>query len=1056
MKTIAITFIMILGLSQRTVHAQRQVIQDNLAVEPKGLCLMNLDGDGYPDPVYGASYWQNTFSFFQNSLPDTNFLFTRIVNDSVYLAATFQHCDVDGDGDDDIVFNNYDTLAPGIATLINADGAGTTWELNASIVPDEDNTIKSTADIEGDGDIDLIEYNNLTGDLFWRENMTGTGDFADTHLIAAAIGALTICVMDADGNYTPDIIALSDYNKITTLLNFGGSFIYGPEKHIVYGMHVLDTGDMDADGDNDLLAGGGNDAPYPSLIWYKNLDGAGTFGDSIVVNAGTYDYYQIGVADISGDGLPDVFASGENAVDMNKLFWWQNSPGGIFSSPVVLYLFESSPIDFALGDGDADGDIDLFNLQYDQIAFTENTGSSPWLNDAEIVSPPPYYWYDLAVQDLDNDNDVDVVAHTLFSDLYLYHYDAALSQFSEADTILKNTVNATSSKICMAADINNDSLPEIFINRSYGGTYHTEYLKNLGGDVFADPIELNSYSVNNIWEVDMDNDGDKDLVMANTFGYASMIYWQYNLDGAGTFGTTYSVTPIYNSYKCFCLTDVDNDGDQDLIGYSNDYTDWGFYIFRYTAGNFSTEESFVTSICGATGMVPYDFDFDGDEDVVYACYAGLDDAQYVHALVHTGAAYSNPFAPIGTLAVHENGADYFDIKDLDGDGFSDFIYSSNYNSPAEYTNATNFTKGNVTGFGSSINYGNEFGVFTHVDDPDRIDFIGYNTEQIFWEKNAVLHYPSFTAETGDGIISEDGVTDTLQLKFTSVPAVNVDLKITPDSEVDLGAGPGMPVYHTFLADSTALVPVNIIITAFDDAVEEYPAYVTVSTQIISDYSPFNEVFNNEYYFYCIDNDVAPALEYFFSPTAVKEGGNTSKLNIAMKTIPQLPVYVNIEPDAQLFIGAGMPDVLTFMPDTSAFNNQFTIIHATDDVVYEGDHTGHITLHFTSDDPVYGAFADSVVQITIIDNDAPSAIQQENNASISIEPNPADNLVHIRWDAALMNGEIKIFDESGHLVYTQLTDAAAQVDLTVEKWKPGIYTIKIFNGTSVVISKLIVV
>ena len=73
-----------------------------------------------------------------------------------------------------------------------------------------------------------------------------------------------------------------------------------------------------------------------------------------------------------------------------------------------------------------------------------------------------------------------------------------------------------------------------------------------------------------IFASDIDNDGDMDLA-STSFG-DNKVAWYENIDGKGTFGPQQNVTTDANGASNIFASDVDNDGDIDLISTSvNDY-----------------------------------------------------------------------------------------------------------------------------------------------------------------------------------------------------------------------------------------------------------------------------------------------------------------------------------------------------------------------------------------------------------------------------------------------------------------------------------------------------
>ncbi len=109
------------------------------------------------------------------------------------------------------------------------------------------------ADIDGDGDLDVVSASSGDDKIAWYENTDGAGNFGPQQVIST----------DAD---SPQSVAV---------------------------------GDLDGDGDLDVLSGGEG-----KIAWYENTDGAGNFGPQQVISTETA--MSLEVADLDGDGDLDV------------------------------------------------------------------------------------------------------------------------------------------------------------------------------------------------------------------------------------------------------------------------------------------------------------------------------------------------------------------------------------------------------------------------------------------------------------------------------------------------------------------------------------------------------------------------------------------------------------------------------------------------------------------------------------------------------------------------------------------------------------------------------
>ncbi len=194
------------------------------------------------------------------------------------------------------------------------------------------------------------------------------------------------------------------------------------------------------------------------------------------------------------------------------------------------------------------------------------------------------------------------------------------------------------------------------------------------------------------WFVDLDNDGDKDIMSGDKNGD----FFYYKNKGTAAvpnFSTsvmnTYSLTGTGDSYSAPVFVDIDNDGDQDLFTGSGT---GGFFYYKNKGT--ASAPSFSASVMNPFGITAaatgysagsfVDLDNDGDKDLMY----GDKNGDYYYQK-NTGTATAPTFSaavmnPFG-LAINTNGystATFVDIdKDGDKDMFSgdgpDFLYFQN-------------------------------------------------------------------------------------------------------------------------------------------------------------------------------------------------------------------------------------------------------------------------------------------------------------------------------------------------------------------------------------------
>jgi endonuclease/exonuclease/phosphatase family metal-dependent hydrolase len=115
-------------------------------------------------------------------------------------------------------------------------------------------------------------------------------------------------------------------------------------------------------------------------------------------------------------------------------------------------------------------------------------------------------------------------------------------------------------------------------------------------------------------------------------------------------------------------------------------------------------------------------------------------------------------------------------------------------------------------------------------------------------------------------------------------------------------------------------------------------------------------------------------------TKVVEGGLYDTYQVVLNTVPTSDVTVTVSPNSQVDLGtgAGAAVQLTFTP-ANALTPQTIVVHAVDDVIGEGDHSGIITHASSSADALYNGISVSSVVIAIVDNDAPKIVINEIDA-----------------------------------------------------------------------------
>jgi len=280
---------------------------------------------------------------------------------SVYAA------DIDGDGDMDVLGAAYG--GDDIMWWENIDGAGNFTGGGHSIAGGTFDGACSVyaADMDGDGDMDVLGAAALADDIAWWENTDGAGTFVLKQIIAgetiagAFDGACSVCAADMDGDGDMDVLgAAMGAGQIKWWENTDGvgTFVTGQTISGVNGAFDVSAADLDNDGDMDILCALSSDN---TIAWWENTDGAGAFVWRENIADGTFTgAFSSSAVDFDGDGDMDVIGT---ALDINEIAWWENEKGqyglGYFSAANVIDAAFTGARSVYAADIDGDGDMDV-------------------------------------------------------------------------------------------------------------------------------------------------------------------------------------------------------------------------------------------------------------------------------------------------------------------------------------------------------------------------------------------------------------------------------------------------------------------------------------------------------------------------------------------------------------------------------------------------------------------------------------------------------------------------------------------------------------------------
>ena len=259
-----------------------------------------------------------------------------------YSALLDSFTDINGDGRDDILWNNHRTNAADW-WLMN----GVHWTYGHGQFINGQYLVLGRGDFDGDGRSDILWADSAK---LWIWHSEAAGGFTAQPLGNLPSGGWAVAgISDLNGDGRDDIFWTNrGRNSADWWLMNGNHWTYGHGKSVSGTYRVAALGDFDGDGRSDVLWEDGK------TLWIWHSDAAGSFTVQFLANHPTDGWNVVGANDINGDGRADLFWS--NPTKQSADWWLMNGTHWTYGKgKSVLAKYRVA----GLGDFDGDGRSDV-------------------------------------------------------------------------------------------------------------------------------------------------------------------------------------------------------------------------------------------------------------------------------------------------------------------------------------------------------------------------------------------------------------------------------------------------------------------------------------------------------------------------------------------------------------------------------------------------------------------------------------------------------------------------------------------------------------------------
>jgi hypothetical protein len=562
---------------------------------PSAPQVVDLDGDGKPDVIISvAATGGNNLIWFKNL--GGGLFAVPVTLPTVQYGNSFAIADVNGDGKPDIVYQIYNATASAalIHTLVNQ-GNGQFLDTVAQGLNGVTGPF-AVMDFNLDGKPDLVVQAAAPGGGIALYSFTGVGDgtfsSAATTTLSAPVAYETFQLASGDFDHDgfPDLVGVdieSSPGHIVYLFGDGqGNFtplnVVGPQ-----GWNLVAVADVNGDGMPDVIVPdrfnvvsvslGRKDRNFPSL-------------QTLLPNVSA----PPSIGDVNGDGHPEIYVGGDNFFDVPATVLL-NLGNGTFTFGASA-PFESN----AAADLTGKGVVDLIGGNAAELFIWPNTGGLFF--GSQITVPPPVQG-NFTVADMDQDGHPDIV------ELGGVLYGDGAYQFTAVPT-------SQTFQTYAIGDFNGDGRPDIASDTFVFLNTGNRTFKTVSAGVGAPNLGQGSIPI----VADFNGDGLDDIGIVWPMQSPQLEIYYSRGDGTFYPGAILDIVDLPGGlpgYGSIATADYDGDGRPDIaVGLWNTEQ----VVIFFNQGNGQFKRAFFASGANSIGMASGELVQKGKSDLVISNY----------------------------------------------------------------------------------------------------------------------------------------------------------------------------------------------------------------------------------------------------------------------------------------------------------------------------------------------------------------------------------------------------------------------------------------------------